>query len=342
MNGKRWAALGIAGFLFFASVLISLASSVFFAADDEEGFFSGLLAIPEGDFYEEYLEEGAGMDKIAVLQVNGVIQDTGGSSLLSGAEGYNHRTFMEKLNWVQEDEDVKGIVIQVNSPGGGVVESAEIYHKIKEIQEETEGNTGKPVYISMGGTAASGGYYISAPAKKIYATPETLTGSLGVIMQSINYAELAENIGIETVTIKSGPYKDIMSGDREMTKEEREILQGMIDNSYNQFVSIIAEGRGMSEAEVRKLADGRIYDGLQAKEAGLIDEFGYLEDVTDAMRGDLGIEDASVVTYTDSTGFESLFSMSMQKLFGDELNITSIKNSLTQGSAPRLMYLYTE
>ncbi len=176
---------------------------------------------------------------------------------------------MKTLNQVKDDDSVKAIVLRVNTPGGGTNESAEIHHKIVEIKEETQ----KPVYVSMGSMAASGGYYISAPADKIFASPETLTGSLGVIMQGMNYSELADKIGIDFVTIKSGPYKDIMSESREMTSEERDILQDMIDNSYNEFVRVIAEGRGMPESKVRELADGRIYDGRQAKEVNLIDDF---------------------------------------------------------------------
>ena len=340
MNGKRWAALGIAAALFFFSLITSVATSIFFSAE-EGGFFSGFSEVFEATgetFTEEIMEDGDEFNKIAVLSVEGTIQDLGDSSSLLGTSGYNHRSFLEQLDYAAWSEEVAGIVVRVNSPGGGVVESAEIYNKIKEIQEEAN----KPVYISMGGTAASGGYYISAPAEKIYATPETLTGSLGVIMQSINYSELAENIGIETVTIKSGPYKDIMSGDREMTAEERKILQDMIDNSYSQFVKIIAEGRGMSEAEVRKIADGRVYDGKQAKELGLVDEYGYLDDVTTAMKEDLGIEDAMVVEYVHYAGFDSLFSVTAQKVLGKEVELTNILRSVTQSNSPRLMYLYTE
>ena len=340
MNGKRWAALGIAVALFFFSLITSLASSLFFSTE-EGGLFSGFSEAFEGTgetFTEEIVEDGDEFTKIAILSVEGTIQDAGESSLLYGSSGYNHQSFLEQLDYVAWNKEVAGIVVRVNSPGGGVVESAEIYHKIKEIQEEAD----KPVYISMGGTAASGGYYISAPAEKIFATPETLTGSLGVIMQSINYSELAENIGIETVTIKSGPYKDIMSGDREMTAEEQKILQDMIDNSYNQFVKIIAEGRGMSEAEVRKIADGRVYDGKQAKEIGLVDEYGYLDDVTAAMKKDLGIEDAMVVKYVHYAGLNSLFSVTAQKVLGEKVELTNILRSVTQSNSPRLMYLYTE
>ncbi|MEH6940634.1 signal peptide peptidase SppA [Bacillus sp. JJ722] len=338
MNGKRWAALGIAAGLFIFSIFTSFASWALFSSDEDLNAFDDFFSMAGAGFVEEVIEEGDSLNKIAVLDVEGVITDSSNATSLFGTVGYNHRAFMNKLEMVKEDDTVAGVVIRVNSPGGGVVESAEIYDKIQELKKETD----KPVYVSMGATAASGGYYISAPADKIYANPETMTGSLGVIMQGINYEKLAEKVGIETVTIKSGPYKDIMSGTREMTAEERKIMQNMIDSSYNEFVRIIAEGRGMSEVEVRKIADGRIYNGRQAKEIGLIDDFGYLEDVTDAMKKEIKDEDALVVRYTDETGFGSLFSMTSQKLLGDKLDLSSIMKVVSQPNSPRLMYLYAE
>ncbi len=140
---------------------------------------------------------------------------------------------------------MKGVVLEVNTPGGGVVESADIYDALRTIQMEKE----IPIYVSMGGMAASGGYYVSAPADKIFVNPETITGSIGVIMESVNYAKLAEKYGIDFNTIKTGPYKDIMSGSREMKDEERAMLQEMINDSYERFVDIIEEGRDMTEAK---------------------------------------------------------------------------------------------
>lgn len=338
MNGKRWVALAIAAGLFVFSIFTSFASWALFSSDDDLNAIDEFFSMAGAGFVEEVIEEGDSLNKIAVLDVEGVITDSPDAASLFGTVGYNHRAFINKLEMVKEDDTVAGVVIRVNSPGGGVVESAEIYDKIQELKKETK----KPVYISMGATAASGGYYISAPADKIYANPETMTGSLGVIMQGYNYEKLAEKVGIETVTIKSGPYKDIMSGNREMTAEERKILQNMIDSSYNEFVRIIAEGRGMSEAEVRKIADGRIYNGRQAKEIGLIDDFGYLEDVTDAMKKEIKDENASVVRYTDDTGFGSVFSMTTQKLLGEKLDLSSIMKVVSQPNSPRLMYLYSE
>ncbi|MFC9598013.1 signal peptide peptidase SppA [Peribacillus butanolivorans] len=333
MNGKRWAALGIAAVLFFVSIGVGVATTVFTA--DTENLIDELFA-SDSEFYEEVIEGEDFSNVIAVFDVEGTIQDTGEASLLSSAT-YNHRAFMDKLKMAEENDDIKGIILRVNSPGGGVVESAEIYDKILDIKKVK-----KPVYVSMGSMAASGGYYISAPADKIYASPETMTGSLGVIMHGYNYEKLAKKYGVEFETIKSGPHKDIMSPSREMTDEEREILQDMIDNSYDQFVKIIADGRGMTEKEVRKIADGRIYDGRQAKENHLIDDFGHLDDVIAAMKTDIGKKDAQVIRYTDEAGFGSLFSMGAQKMLGNDVETAVLTKILSSSNSPRLMYLYAE
>lgn len=337
MNGKRWAALGTAIGLFIFSIIINLLSS--FAFNDIDSTFGDMFAASDEVFMEEIIDEGDEFKKIAVLEVDGVIQDTGGDvGSFFESPGYNHRSFLMKLDQVKDDDTVKGIILRVNSPGGGVVESAEIHDKIIEIQKETK----KPVYISMGSMAASGGYYISAPATKIFASPETLTGSLGVIMHGINYEGLAEKYGVDFVTIKSGPYKDIMSPTREMTEAERTILQSMINNSYEGFVKVISDGRGILPSKVKEIADGRIYDGRQAKDLNLIDEFGYFDDVVEALKKDIKVKDAQVVRYTENFGFGSLFSMSARKMMGEEFEMTGLMKILSQPNSPRLMYLYAE
>lgn len=336
MNGKRWAALGIATGLFIVSIVINMLSA--FAFTNVESGFSDIFATVDQPFMEEVMEEGNEFNKIAVLNVNGVIQDTGDVSSFFESPTYNHRLFLEKLDYVKEDDSVKGIIVRVNSPGGGVMESAEIHDKLVEIQKETK----KPIYVSMGAMAASGGYYISAAADKIFAGKETMTGSLGVIMQGMNYAGLAEKYGVDFVTIKSGPYKDIMSPTREMTEEERNIMQQMVNNSYDGFVKVIAEGRGISTEKVKQIADGRIYDGLQAKELNLIDDFGYLDDVIKNMKKDYNLKGAQVVEYTENFGFGSFLSMGANKLIGNDLETTGLIKLLSQPNSPRLMYLYAE
>ena len=335
MNGKRWAALGIAAGLFIFSIMMNVAYSVAFGnfADLQENLFAG-----EQTFSEKVIDGGTSFNRIVVLEVNGVIQDVAGASSLLQSPTYHHRQFLQMLDQAGEDDSVKGIVIRVNSPGGGVVESAEVHDKIIELKETTK----KPVFVSMGSVAASGGYYISATADKIYANPATMTGSLGVIMQSLNYSELADELGIHFETIKSGPYKDIGSPERPMSDEERKILQSMVDHAYQQFVDVIANGRNLDETRVKEIADGRIYDGIQAKELGLIDELGNLDETIAAMKKHIGDDQASVIKYEPSFGIQSFLQMTAEKMFGTEIDLFGIKQLIHQSNSPRLMYLYTE
>ncbi|MDX8290136.1 signal peptide peptidase SppA [Metabacillus indicus] len=334
MNGKRWGALVTAAVLFGVSVVISLTSM---ALANSNAFTDALSANEE--FAETVLEAGNESDKIVVLEVNGVIQDTG-ENVTSFFEtaGYNHQQFLKMIDAAAEDNNVRGIMLKVNSPGGGVVESAEIHKHLMDAKEKHD----KKIYVSMGTTAASGGYYISAPADKIYAAPDTLTGSLGVIMQGVNYSGLAEKYGVKFETIKSGEFKDIMSPSREMTAEDRKILQAMVDNAYSGFVDVIAGGRGMSDAEVRKIADGRIYDGRQAKELNLIDELGYSDDALKGMKKDLKIDGAHVVEYETNAGLDSLLSLGATKVFSEEFELMGLYRFFSQSNSPRMMYLYSE
>lgn len=334
MNGKRWGALIIAGVLMVFGVITS-ATQMFLSQTDS---FADALSV-DGTFSEEIIEEGSGSKKIVVLNVNGVIQDTG-ENVTSFFEtaGYQHQQFLDMVEAAGEDENVKGVILRVNSPGGGVVESAEIHKKLIELKEESK----KPIYVSMGTTAASGGYYIATPADKIFAAPDTLTGSLGVIMQGVNYGGLAEKYGVTFETIKSGPYKDIFSPTREMTDDERNILQSMVDNAYKGFVDVISAGRELSESEVRRVADGRIYDGRQAKELDLIDELGYFDDTVEGMKKDLKLKDAQVIQYNSSNSFNSLFSMGASKVFKNEFELSGLYQLISQPNSPRLMYLYSE
>jgi len=167
---------------------------------------------------------------------------------------------------------VRGLLVRVDSPGGAVAPSQEIHAALLRFQEEHH----KPVVISMGNVAASGGYYIACSADRIVADPGTLTGSIGVIMHFTRIDPLLDRLGISSQVVKSGKYKDIGSPTRAMTDEERELLGGVIDSVYGQFVRAVAEGRDLPEARVRELADGRIFSGAQAQEAGLVDDLGGL------------------------------------------------------------------
>ncbi|WP_339251005.1 signal peptide peptidase SppA [Sporosarcina sp. FSL W8-0480] len=334
MTMKRWIAIIVASVLIFISVGVNSLSYIF--TRDLNGFLEQMGATNNA-YSEKIIEQGTNRDRIAVLKLDGVIQDVGSSSIFA-TTGYNHQFFMSQLDDVLNDQSVKGVILSVNTPGGGVVESSDIYDSIRAIQIERE----IPIYVAMGGMAASGGYYVSAPADKIFVHPETITGSIGVIMESVNYAKLAEKYGIDFNTIKTGPYKDIMSGSREMTKEEHEMLQEMVNDSYGRFVDIIVEGRNMSPEAVKKVADGRIMNGRQAIEAGLADEVGKMGDVIDAIKADYKLEGATVFEYAPMDSFASIFGVNVGNLFGRNVESELIGKLLSDYDAPRMMYLYGE
>src|SRR5690625_1446892 len=291
MNTKRWLAIVAAVVLLFVSIGFRFTMNV------ASGLLEGFADLDEHYFEEEILVNGDLDKRIAVLNLNGVIQDVELPIFLS--EGYNHKQFLKKIEQAGEDPTIEAIILKVNSPGGAVGATAQIHRKFVELQEKYE----KPMYVSMGETAASGGYYVAAPADKIFAESSTLTGSIGVIMESINYSELAENYGVDFNTIKSGKHKDIMSPNREMTQEEREILQSMIDEMYDEFVQVIVDGRQMDEAKVREVGDGRVYTGKQAQEVGLVDEVGNFDDTLAALKNEQNLENAQVIQYGMGLGF---------------------------------------
>jgi len=199
-------------------------------------------------------------ERIAVVRVEGVILDA--------------QQTIGELKRYGENPLVKGIVIRIDSPGGGVVPSQEIHDAVKRIRDKHN----KLVIASMGTVAASGGYYIAAATDRIVANPGTLTGSIGVIMELANVEGLMKKIGVESVVIKSGDHKDLGSPFRAMNGEDRHILQNVMDDVHSQFIEAVAAGRSLDIKEVRALADGRIFTGRQAKTAKLVDELGDLND----------------------------------------------------------------
>ena len=330
MSRKRWLALIAVAMIFVVAVIVNLATSTIFSN-------ANAMLDPTGQHWtQQVMDQGDEMGgSIVVLEINGVIQDTGDGGFFQ-TTGYRHQMFLSQIDHAAKDPNIEGIIIRVNTPGGGVVESAEIHQKMIDAQTEYD----IPIYVSMGNMAASGGYYIAAPADKIVASPQTITGSIGVIMESINVAGLAENYGVEVNTIKSGPYKDIMSATREMTDDERAILQSIIDESYDEFVRVIVEGRKMTESQVRTIADGRIYTGKQALELDLIDEIGSLDDTISMMRDQVGHYD--VIKYEAHLGFPQLFSMSLQQLIRGDQELVSLERILSTHRSPTLKYIYTD
>ena len=229
--------------------------------------------------------------KIVVIPLTGSIT-TDQSSLLSGPV-ITPDLVSHYLTRAEKDPAVKAVILRIESPGGEIAPCQEILWAIERFKETKS----VPVVVSMGGTAASGGYYISTEADKIVALPTTMTGSIGVISAVINIKELLDKLGIQIEMFKGGKYKDMYWGFRELTPEEQEIMQALIDEYYEDFVAVVAEGRGLSKEEVRSLATGQIYTGTQAKELGLVDELGDLDTATDLAMELAGIETAMVEYY---------------------------------------------
>lgn len=214
----------------------------------------------------------SGEDRIALIRVEGVILDA--------------QETLGELKKFSDNPSVKAIVLRIDSPGGGVVPSQEIYDAVRRVRTKSN----KAVIASMGSVAASGGYYIAAATDRIVANPGTLTGSIGVIMEMANVEGLLQKIGVEGVVVKSGKYKDVGSPLRKMSEEERGLLQTVMDDVHKQFIEAVAEGRSLEVTEVQALADGRIFTGRQAKAAKLVDELGNLEDAIQLAADVVGIE----------------------------------------------------
>ncbi len=254
--------------------------------------------------YEEEYVSGEGADKVAVIPVQGAIASA--DSALGGAQPtVTPEGLADALGQAADDDGVRAVVLEVNSPGGGVTASDEMHQSIVDFKKKT----GKPVVVSMGDTAASGGYYISTAADRIVANETTLTGSLGVIFQLNNFEELADKYGYKQVVIKSGEFKDIGNAFRQITPEEREIFQSLVDESYAEFVDVISSGRDIPEDRVREIADGRIYSGQRARELGLVDSFGGLDEASAEARELAKVGQATVVRYVQPPTFtEALLS----------------------------------
>ena len=237
MRRRTWAAIGVTLLVLGACFLVIL----------------GVLVL------REPTGPSLGGNRVAVVEVEGLIVDA--------------ERVVRELARQADSPSVRALVVRVQSPGGVVAPTQEIYAAIGQVRGQ-----GKPVVASLGSVAASGGYYLAAAADRIVANPGTLTGSIGVIMQLPEIQELLKKVGVRYETVKAGRYKDIGNAGRSMTPEERQILQSLLDDIYDQFVDAVARGRHLSRPAVLALADGRVYSGRRAKELGLVDQLGGLDD----------------------------------------------------------------
>jgi protease-4 len=208
--------------------------------------------------------------KVAVVEVEGIIGVNADGAL-------DADSIVRTLGEYRDDPAIRAVVLRINSPGGAVAPTQEIFSAVRRLREAK-----KPVVASLGSVAASGGYYVAVAADRIYASPGTLTGSIGVVMQLANIEGLLKKVGVEYVVVKAGAYKDVGNFARAMTPEERRILQALLDDVYDQFIGAVAQGRGIDREAVRALAEGRVYSGRQAQKLRMVDELGGLEEAIEA------------------------------------------------------------
>jgi protease IV len=306
-------------------------------------FVSGCVTvslIPGPGALEEKKLSGAGKDKVLLLEVSGLISSHESEGFLVERPSVLAQ-MKEMLTRAADDERVKAVVLRINSPGGTVTASDILYHELLAFKDKRK----IPVIASIMDVGASGGYYVAMAADKVFVHPSSITGSLGVIMVSVNARGLLEKVGVEAIAVTSGPRKDMGSPFRSLTEEEQAIFHGVIMGFYDRFLSVIKEGRkNLSAADIKKLADGRIYSGEQATALGLVDSVGYLEDAIDLAKREAGLTEATVVTYRRPGEYKN--NIYSQFLGGAGAATWSpLANldlmALFRGGTPQFMYLWT-
>jgi protease-4 len=294
-NLLLWLVVGGGGLLFFVISLLALA--LFFSSGTGPSF-------------------SLSSNQVAVIDLEGIIMDA--------------KEFSQELKDFGGSPGVRAVVLRINSPGGGVAASQEMFEAVRKFRTETH----KKVVVSMASVAASGGYYVACAADKIYANPGSITGSIGVIAEWYNYADLLKWAKLQDVVFKSGEFKDTGSPSRPLTDAEKAYFQNLIENMFGQFIKDVAVSRKMSEGDVRKLADGRVFTGLEAKNNGLIDELGALQDAVAAAGKMAGIVGEPRIV-TPPKKKISIFDI----LFGDARTVLGL-NSDRSESHIRFQYLW--
>ena len=314
---KKWKIIATIAVIIAAILLISACTASLITGD------SGMDA-----------DYGGGSSYIGILHVEGTITTSSSSS-----DTYQQSWLLRQINYMMDDPSNEGLMIYVNSPGGSVYASDELYLKLKEYKEETD----RPVYAYFAETAASGGYYIAAGADKITANRNCTTGSIGVYLGPIiNASGLLEKVGVQAEIIKSGENKAMGNNYEPLTDEQRAIYQKYVNESYDQFVNIVAEGRKMDVATVKQIADGRVYTAKQAKANGLIDEISSFEDAKDAMLKENKLDDCTFqnVTYTPKNDIYSLLSQKADtKTDSASAEVGMAQDILNGDYTPELMYM---
>jgi protease-4 len=289
---------------------------------------------------EETVEGPKHGPKILLMDVSGMISDEGSQPILNLGNPPARVPLLvrvrEELKKAEGDKDVRALIVRVNSPGGTVTASDILYREILSFKTRTR----RPVIAVMMDVAASGGYYLALAADTIIAHPTTVTGSIGVIMLSVNAEGLMQKIGVATTAIKSAERKDMGSPFRTMTAEERAMFQSVIDDLFGQFLAKVVEHRKLSPEAARKLADGRVYTADQALAAGLVDRIGYMDDAVAAAKKAAGLEEARIVVYHRPRQYRATYYARAEETATGSLDASLAGVAALTASGPRFLYLW--
>jgi len=333
---KRWMPVIIAiilGVFLFISVMINLMQGMTLMLKNAGGAMGD--ESDEFPMFTETTSWGAGDTKVVRIAIDGAIM-RGGAPTLLGNTIDKVELVLEQVRAATVDEDVKAIILEVNSPGGGVTASDEIYQALQDFKSQQEG---RKIVVYMKDLAASGGYYVAMAGDWLVAQPTSILGSIGVIMQSVNFHGFVEKHGISDTTIKSGENKDLMNPFQPVPEEQRELLQELIDAMYNRFSGLVAQGRSMDENKLKIFADGRVFDSDTALEHGFIDEIGYWQDVVEQTEKLLGQEEVHFVRYEKSVDFMQMLAGMKEPLEVDN-GIEKVLRDPFSVSTPQLLYMW--
>lgn len=300
------------------------------------GCIYNISLLPQSGPLGEKVVEGSGDDKVLLIDISGVISEEKPDGLIEQPDMVAR--IKEELKKAEADQAVKAVVLRINTPGGTVTASDLIYHELLRFKERT----GRKVIASIVDMGTSGGYYIAMAADRLLAHPTAVTGSIGVIMLHVNLQGLMEKIGVGAEAITSGENKDVGIPTKPLSPEDREIFQKIINDMYARFLEVVIRGRqGLPAERIKALADGRIYTATEAKEVGLVDQIGYLDEAIDLAKSEAGIQQAKVIIYSRSGEYtNNIYSQVMQKE-ANPLSAWGIDpKRLLQGGSAKLLYLW--
>jgi protease-4 len=324
----------LGGLVLCGLALVALMAIGLFSATLQGVRQGGVLAASTGGQVNKTVIRQGGADRVAHIDLDGIITSSSGQGRRSMVDD-----FQNLVNAALADPSVKAIVIRIQSPGGEVTASDRLHRILKQA------DAFKPVIAYLDTIAASGGYYAACGTRHMISHPSTFTGSIGVIMQSVKYRELTEKIGISMEVYKSGALKDLLSGSRETSAEEAELINGLVQETYTRFLEVVAENRGRSVDDLRDspMTDGRIFSGAQAMAAGMVDQNGFIEDAYDQAMSLAGVSNATVVRFASKPGIWETFSLMGAALKNNgrvELDVSDRLLPRLQTGVP--LYLYPE